>query len=256
MKSMIFRRSNHPLSLQDLPIPTPGPNQFLLRVLACGVCRTDLHVYDGDLASPKLPLILGHEIVGRVEAVGANVTEFATGDRVGVPWLGSTDGTCRYCRGGQENLCDNAAFTGYTLDGGYAEYTLADRRYCFRIPEDYRDANAAPLLCAGLIGYRSYRMAGDAEHLGLYGFGAAAHIIAQIAVQQGRQVYAFTKPGDVRGQDFARSLGAVWAGGSDERPPQALNAAILFAPVGALVPLALAALEMSEKVDTKNVLIG
>ncbi|HSV85258.1 MAG TPA: zinc-dependent alcohol dehydrogenase family protein [Levilinea sp.] len=249
MKAMILAQPGLPLTLEDLPIPTPGPGQLLLRVLACGVCRTDLHVYDGDLHSPRLPLVMGHEIVGRVEALGENVAGFALGERVGVPWLGSTDGTCAYCRGGQENLCEKAGFTGYTLDGGYAEYTVASQRYCFRIPTSYRDANAAPLLCAGLIGYRSYRMAGkNAEHVGFYGFGAAAHIITQLAVQQGRRVYAFTRPGDRRRQEFARSLGAVWAGGSDERPPQALDAAILFAPLGALLPLALAAVDKGGRV--------
>jgi alcohol dehydrogenase, propanol-preferring len=249
MRAQILRQPHHPLTLEDIPIPSPGPDQLLLRVLACGVCRTDLHIYDGDLGQPKLPLILGHEIVGRVEAVGRSVTGFATGERVGVPWLGSTDGTCRYCQRGQENLCENPGFSGYTLDGGYAEYTVASEHYCFRIPGNYSDAGAAPLLCAGLIGYRSYRMAGaSSEHLGLYGFGAAAHIIAQVAVQQGRKVYAFTRPGDEKGRDFARSLGAVWAGGSDETPPHMLDAAIIFAPVGGLVPLALRAVDKSGRV--------
>jgi alcohol dehydrogenase, propanol-preferring len=249
MRAQILRQPHHPLTLEDIPIPSPGPDQLLLRVLACGVCRTDLHIYDGDLGQPKLPLILGHEIVGRVEAVGRSVTGFATGERVGVPWLGSTDGTCRYCQRGQENLCENPGFSGYTLDGGYAEYTVASEYYCFRIPGNYSDAGAAPLLCAGLIGYRSYRMAGaSSEHLGLYGFGAAAHIIAQVAAQQGRKVYAFTRPGDEKGRDFARSLGAVWAGGSDETPPHMLDAAIIFAPVGGLVPLALRAVDKSGRV--------
>jgi alcohol dehydrogenase, propanol-preferring len=249
MKAMVLSQPGQPLASEDVPIPQPKADQLLLRVLACGVCRTDLHVYDGDLDQPKLPLILGHEIVGRVEALGENVTGFAVGDRVGVPWLGSTDGTCRYCQRGQENLCENAGFTGYTLDGGYAEYTVADQRYCFRIPQGYGDANAAPLLCAGLIGYRSYRMAGEGvQHLGLYGFGGAAHIIAQVAVQRGQQVYAFTRPGDDNGQAFARNLGAVWAGGSDERPPHLLDAAILFAPVGSLVPLALQAVDRGGRV--------
>jgi alcohol dehydrogenase, propanol-preferring len=248
MLAQILIHPKRPLVLKEILIPEPGPDQVLLRVLACGVCRTDLHVFDGDLDQPKLPLILGHEIVGRVEAAGANVTGFQVGDRVGVPWLGLTDGTCRYCRRGQENLCEKAGFTGYTIDGGYAEYTIADQHYCFRIPAGYSNANAAPLLCAGLIGYRSYRMARDAEHLGLYGFGASAHIIAQVAVQQGKQVYAFTRPGDVKSQSFARGLGAAWAGGSDERPPQVLDAAILFAPVGALVPLALQAVDRGGRV--------
>jgi propanol-preferring alcohol dehydrogenase len=225
-----------------VPVPRPGPGQLLIRVGACGVCRTDLHVFDGELTEPKLPLILGHEIAGTVAAVGEGVGQFRIGDRVGVPWLGWTCGQCRYCRRGQENLCDHARFTGYTIDGGYAEYIVADQRYCFRLPEGYGDAEAAPLLCAGLIGYRSYRMAGEqAERLGLYGFGAAAHIIAQIAVHQGRKVYAFTKSGDVETQAFARQLGAVWAGDSTELPPEELDAAIIFAPVGALVPAALRA---------------
>lgn len=249
MKAMVLSQPGRPLALEEAPLPDLKPNQLLLRVLACGVCRTDLHVYDGELSQPKLPLILGHEIVGRVEAAGQNAAGFTLGERVGVPWLGATDGTCPYCRRGQENLCEQAGFTGYTMDGGYAEYTVADQRYCFRLPDRYPDANAAPLLCAGLIGYRAYRMAGDnAEHLGLYGFGAAAHIIAQVAVQQGRTVYAFTRPGDRRGQEFARSLGAAWAGGSDEQPPHRLDAAILFAPLGALLPQALSAIDKGGRV--------
>lgn len=249
MKAMVLSQPDRPLSFAEVALPDLKPNQLLLRVLACGVCRTDLHVYDGELSQPKLPLILGHEIVGRVEAAGQNAAGFTRGERVGVPWLGATDGTCPYCRRGQENLCDQAGFTGYTLDGGYAEYTVADQRYCFRLPDRYPDANAAPLLCAGLIGYRAYRMAGDnAEHLGIYGFGAAAHIIAQVAVQQGRTVYAFTRPGDRRGQEFARSLGAAWAGGSDEQPPHRLDAAILFAPLGALLPQALSAIDKGGRV--------
>jgi propanol-preferring alcohol dehydrogenase len=220
--------------------PRPGPGQVLLAVRACAVCRTDLHVIDGDLTRPKLPLILGHEIVGAVEAVGDGVdTSFKPGERVGVPWLGWTCGACDYCTSGRENLCDQARFTGYDLDGGYAEYAVADARYCFPIPEGYADVQAAPLLCAGLIGYRSYRMTGDAERLGIYGFGGAAHIIAQVARHQGRRIFAFTKPGDVEGQDFARELGAEWAGGSDETPPEDLDAAIIFAPVGSLLPTAL-----------------
>jgi len=214
----------------------------LLRVRACGVCHTDLHIVDGELNRPKLPLILGHQVVGTVVEMGAGVERFRLGQRIGVPWLGYTDGTCRYCRRGQENLCDNALFTGYTLDGGFAEYTAADQRYCFPLPEGYGDLEVAPLLCAGLIGYRSYRLAGeDVEHLGLYGFGAAAHIIAQVARHQGKKVYAFTRPGDSAAQEFARSLGAEWAGDSTQPPPHPLDAAIIFAPVGPLVVAALRA---------------
>jgi propanol-preferring alcohol dehydrogenase len=212
----------------------------LLRVRACGVCRTDLHIVDGELPRPKLPLVPGHEIVATVEEGGSR---FRKGDRVGVPWLGWTDGTCRFCRSGRENLCDAARFTGYDLDGGYAELTVADERYCFALPDWYDDLRAAPLLCAGLIGYRTLRLAGDAERVGLYGFGAAAHLLAQVAIHQGRRVYAFTRPGDVEGQRFARELGVTWAGGSDETPPERLDAALLFAPVGALVPAALRAVE-------------
>jgi propanol-preferring alcohol dehydrogenase len=239
MRAMVLHAPHTPLRLSDLPRPAPGPEQVLLRVRACGVCRTDLHVADGELPNPKLPLVPGHEIVGTVVARGAKVDRFADGDRVGVPWLGFTCGVCRYCRAGRENLCENARFTGYQIDGGYAAHTVADQRYCFRLPAGYPDAAAAPLLCAGLIGYRSLVMAGDARRLGLYGFGAAAHIIAQVARHQGREVYAFTRPGDADGQHFARELGAVWAGGSDAAPPEELDAAILFAPVGNLVPAAL-----------------
>ncbi|MGC1179346.1 MAG: zinc-dependent alcohol dehydrogenase family protein [Methyloceanibacter sp.] len=242
MQAMVLDAAGQQLKLADLPVPEPGPQQLRLRVAACGVCRTDLHILDGELVQPKLPLVLGHEIVGRVEAIGSEVEGFAIGDRVGVPWLGFTDGTCGYCLSGQENLCNEARFTGYQIDGGYATHTVADARYCFPLPECYSDAEAAPLLCAGLIGYRSLRMTADARRLGLYGFGAAAHIVAQVARHQGRQFFAFTRAGDHRAQDFARALGAVWAGGSDESPPEALDAAIIFAPVGALVPLALKAL--------------
>jgi alcohol dehydrogenase, propanol-preferring len=247
MQAMVLERAGTPLKAATIPRPEPGPNQILLKVLACGVCRTDLHIHDGELGEPKLPLVLGHEIVGRVEALGSGVTGFAIGERVGVPWLGYTDGTCRYCRDGHENLCDHPRFTGYQIDGGYAAYTVADARYCFTLPEGYTDAEAAPLLCAGLIGYRSLKMADDAlqgetKRLGIYGFGAAAHIVAQVARHQGCEIYAFTSPGDTKAQDFARSLGAVWAGGSDEAPPDKLDAAIIFAPVGALVPAALRAL--------------
>lgn len=247
MPAMVLEAAHQPLKATELPVPEPGPDQILLKVLACGVCRTDLHIVDGELDHPKLPLVLGHEIVGRVEALGANVEGFALGERVGVPWLGYTDGTCPYCRMGRENLCDHPRFTGYQIDGGYAAYTVADARYCFKLPEGYSDAEAAPLLCAGLIGYRSFKMAEDAlqgetKRLGIYGFGAAAHIIAQVARHQGCEIYAFTSPGDKPAQDFARELGAVWAGGSDEAPPEKIDAAIIFAPVGPLVPAALRAL--------------
>jgi alcohol dehydrogenase, propanol-preferring len=241
MQAMVLERAREPLVTRTLARAEPGPNQLSLRVLACGVCRTDLHVFDGELEHQKLPLVLGHEIVARVEAVGSDVQGFELGDRVGVPWLGWTDGTCSYCRSGHENLCDHARFTGYQIDGGYATHALADARYAFHLPEGYSDIEAAPLLCAGLIGYRSLKMTGAARRLGIYGFGAAAHIVAQVALYQGREVYAFTRSGDTQAQAFARALGAVWAGGSDERPPVELDAAIIFAPVGALVPLALKA---------------
>ncbi|MBX6331446.1 MAG: zinc-dependent alcohol dehydrogenase family protein [Gemmatimonadaceae bacterium] len=241
MRAMVLERPGEPLRARELPRPDPGPGQLLIAVRACGVCRTDLHVHDGELPNPKLPLVLGHEIVGTVVAQGRGVTRFAEGDRVGVPWLGWTCGVCRYCRAGHENLCDRARFTGYTLDGGYAEYVVADERYTFPIPAAYDDPSAAPLLCAGLIGYRSLRAAGEGERLGLYGFGAAAHIIAQVARYQGWRVFAFTRPGDVAGQRFARELGAVWAGDSTQLPPEPLDAAIIFAPAGALVPAALRA---------------
>jgi len=223
-------------------MPEPPTSHVLLRVHACAVCRTDLHIADGELTEPKLPLVLGHQIVGTVERTGAGVERFKAGDRVGVPWLGWTDGQCEYCRTGRENLCDNARFTGYQIDGGYAEYTVADQRFCFPIPAGYPDLQAAPLLCGGLIGYRALRMTGDARRLGLYGFGSAAHMIIQVARSQGRRVFAFTSPGDVATQEFARGLGAVWAGGSLQVPPEPLDAAIIFAPVGSLVPAALRAL--------------
>ena len=242
MRAMLLEAPGQPLRVVEVPVPRPDAGQVLIAVRACGVCRTDLHIVDGELANPKLPLIPGHEIVGEVVETGDKVRRFQVGDRVGVPWLGWTCGQCRFCRKGQENLCDNARFTGYTLDGGYAEYTVADERYCFHIPASYADAGAAPLLCAGLIGYRSYRMTGDnVERLGIYGFGAAAHIIAQIAVHQGKRVYAFTRPGDVESQQFARRLGAIWAGDSNQAPPEELDAAIIFAPVGSLLPAALRA---------------
>lgn len=241
MRAALFEKAGEPLRQVELPIPTPGHNQLLLRVGACAVCRTDLHIVDGELAHPKQPLIPGHEIVGTVVELGKGVSRFHSGDRIGVPWLGSTCGACSYCRNDQENLCDLAKFTGYTLDGGYAEYTVAEERYCFPIPESYSDAQAAPLLCAGLIGYRSLAKAGSGKRLGLYGFGAAAHIVAQVACYLQREIYAFTKPGDFEGQRFARDLGSVWAGGSNELPPAKLDAAIIFAPVGELVPQALKA---------------
>jgi len=236
---MVLNRPRGGLILTELETPAPAPQELLIRVSACGVCRTDLHVVDGELTGGKLPIIPGHEIVGRVAAAGAAVTRFRTDDRVGVPWLGATCGTCDYCTGGRENLCDRARFTGYHLDGGYAEYALADQRYCFAMPDGYSDAEAAPLLCAGLIGYRALKMAGAAKRLGIYGFGAAAHIVVQLARFQGQQIFAFTRPGDDSGKQFARELGAVWTGDSDTAPPEPLDAAIIFAPVGSLVPLAL-----------------
>src|SRR5512143_31983 len=239
MRAMILEAPGRPLRAAAPATPRPGPGQVLLRVRACGVCRTDLHVADGELRDPKLPLVLGHEIVGVVEDRGPGAERFAIGARVGVPWLGWTCGTCTFCVRGLENLCDRARFTGYHLDGGYAEYAVADERFCFPIPAEYGDAEAAPLLCAGLIGYRALRAAGDAARLGIYGFGAAAHIVAQVARHEGRRVFAFTRPGDAAAQAFARSLGAVWSGASDEPSPEPLDAAIIFAPVGALVPTAL-----------------
>lgn len=245
MQAMVLSETGRPLQPVEMPRPRAGAGQLLIRVQACGVCRTDLHVYDGDLPNPRLPLVLGHEIVGVVEAVGEGAQGFRAGERVGVPWLGSSCGHCGFCGHGQENLCDEAGFTGYQIDGGYAEYTVADHRYCFSVPEAFDAAHAAPLLCAGLIGYRSWRMgleqAGRVARIGLYGFGAAAHITIQIARHAGQQVYAFTRAGDEAGQAFAHKLGAVWAGSSDEMPPEPLDAALIFAPVGALVPAALAA---------------
>lgn len=242
MHVMLLEKAGEPLVLRQRPEPEPGDDEILIKVSACGVCRTDLHVVDGELPHPKMPIVPGHEIVGTVERAGAG-THFAPGQRVGVPWLGHTCGVCSYCRGQQENLCDAPLFTGYTRDGGFATHTIADARYCFPLPEGMDDAHAAPLLCAGLIGWRSYRMAGDGCSLGIYGFGAAAHILTQVATWQGRKVFAFTRPDDVAAQEFARSLGAVWAGGSDDMPPERLDAAIIFAPVGALVPAALRALK-------------
>jgi propanol-preferring alcohol dehydrogenase len=258
---MVLETARAPLRMHERPTPVPAAREILLEVAACGVCRTDLHVVDGELPNPKLPLIPGHEIVGRVAALGADVAGFAVGERIGVPWLGYTCGVCPYCRAGRENLCDRPLFTGYTRDGGYATHTLADARFCFPLPERRDDAEIAPFLCAGLIGWRSYRMAGaqwkgqgagsegeSLKALGLYGFGAAAHILAQVATWQRRRVYAFTRGGDTAAQAFARSLGAVWAGGSDEMPPERLDAAIIFAPVGALVPLALKAVKKGGRV--------
>jgi alcohol dehydrogenase, propanol-preferring len=238
---MRLHSAGSPLRAEELPVPEPGPLQILLRVRACGVCRTDLHLADGELPAIPFPITPGHEIVGAVERTGSGVSRFKPGDRVGVPWLGQTDGVCEYCRSGRENLCIRAQFTGYTLPGGYAQYVVADARYCCRIPERYSDTQAAPLLCAGLIGYRAYRAAGAGANLGLYGFGASAHLLAQVARAEGRRVFAFTRPGDEATQQFARSLGAVWAGGSDLTPAEPLDAAIIFAAVGALVPAALAA---------------
>ena len=251
---MVLSEPKRPLELRDVAKPKPGRGQLLVRISTCAVCRTDLHVVDGELPNPKVPLILGHQIVGRVEEIGEEIQEvpkrpdtkpsptFAIGDRVGIPWLGWTDGDCAYCRSGRENLCDNARFTGYTIDGGYAQFTVADARYCFHLPDRYDDVEVAPLLCAGLIGYRSYRKTGGAQRLGMYGFGNAAHLIAQIAIYEGREVFAFTRPGDKATQQAAKELGAVWAGGSDEAPPNKLDAAIIFASVGPLVPVALRAL--------------
>ena len=243
MKAMVLAEQGQPLRLEEVEQPRLGSGQVLLRVRTCGVCRTDLHVVDGDLPDPKLPLIPGHQIVGEVLEVEPGTEGIEPGSRIGVPWMGWTCGECRFCRSGRENLCEAARFTGYQIDGGYAEYAVADARFCFPIPTGYADRQAAPLLCAGLIGYRSLVMAGDAERLGLYGFGAAAHIIAQVAIHQGRRVFAFTRPGDAEGQSFALELGAEWAGSSEEAPPEPLQAAIIFAPVGSLVPRALAAVE-------------
>ena len=241
MRAMVLDAPGRALVEKDWPVPEPGPGEVLVRIAACGVCRTDLHAVDGELPNPKLPLIPGHEIVGVVEKRGEGATRFVVGERIGVPWLGSTCGRCDYCSSGRENLCDQPLFTGYTRDGGYAEYTIADERYCLRVPDGYSDAEAAPLLCAGLIGYRSLQKAGEARRVGLYGFGAAAHIVAQVARWRGQDVYAFTRPGDEAGQEFARSLGAVWTGDSSQAPPEPLDAAIIYAPIGALVPTALRA---------------
>ncbi len=242
MRAMTFERPGAPLRLRQCDAPEPEPGQILLQVCACGVCRTDLHIVDGELPAPKPHVVPGHEIVGRVLAVGRGVERFAPGQRVGVPWLGWTCGACAYCRAGRENLCELARFTGYQIDGGYAEQTVADARYCFPIPERFSDVEAAPLLCAGLIGYRTLRAGGDARRLGIYGFGAAAHIATQVARYEGREVFAFTRPGDKPAQDFARFITGGWVGGSDELPPEPLDAALIFAPAGELVPAALRAL--------------
>ena len=242
MKAMVLEKKGEKLKEKEVPVPEINDDQVLIKVNACGVCHTDLHIVDEELTEPKLPLIIGHEIIGNVVKTGSNVKKFKVGDKVGVPWLGYTCGHCKYCKRGQENLCVNAKFTGYTIDGGYAEYTAAFEDYTFHAPEGYDDAEAAPLMCAGLIGYRTYRMAGDKfENLGIYGFGAAAHIIAQIAVHQGKKVFAFTRPGDNEAQEFAKKLGAVWAGDSDKPSPVKLDAALIFAPVGSLIPAALKA---------------
>ncbi|MGD9734579.1 MAG: zinc-dependent alcohol dehydrogenase family protein [Solirubrobacterales bacterium] len=239
MRAMVLERARQSLRLQELPDPEPGPGQVLIAVRACGVCRTDLHIQDGELARPKLPLVPGHQIVGTVAGLGEGAERFAAGRRIGVPWLGWVDGNCRYCREGRENLCDAARFTGYDIDGGYAELAVADERFCFPLPDDLSDEGAAPLLCAGLIGFRALRLVGDGERLGFYGFGASAHILCQVAVAEGRRVFAFTRPGDAETQEFARGLGAEWAGGSDETPPEELDGTIVFAAVGALMPAAL-----------------
>jgi propanol-preferring alcohol dehydrogenase len=242
MRAMVLDKAQQPLQLRDVPKPKPAKGQLLVRIATCAVCRTDLHVVDGELPDPKLPLIPGHQIVGRVEQIGAGVEGFSIGDRVGIPWLGWTDGECAYCRSNRENLCDRARFMGYTIDGGYADFTVADARFCFHLPDRYNDVEVAPLLCAGLIGYRSYRKTGEARRLGIYGFGNAAHLIVQIALYEGRDLFVFTRPGDIETQRSAKKLGAVWAGGSDEMPPEKLDAAIVFASVGPLVPAALRAL--------------
>jgi propanol-preferring alcohol dehydrogenase len=248
MRAMVFEEAHKPLRLVELPKPNPSETQVQIKVLACAVCRTDLHIVDGELSNPKLPLVPGHEIVGRVEAVGTDVREFHVGDLVGVPWMGWTCGHCRYCQQSKENLCDAARFTGYTLDGGYAEFAVADERFCIPVPTEFSPVDAAPLLCAGLIGYRSLKKAGGASSLGIYGFGAAAHIVAQVALYKGQQLYAFTRPGDQESQDFARSLGARWAGGSDQQSPVKLDAALIFAPVGGLLPAALRSIRKGGRV--------
>ena len=253
MRAMVLENQPGELSLRELPVPEPGPGQVLIRVSTCGVCRTDLHIVDADLTEPKLPLVPGHQIVGTVEAAGTDTDRFEIGDRIGGPWLGWVDGVCRFCQEGRENLCENARFTGYDIDGGYAEFAVADQRFCFRLPEGIDDVHVAPLLCAGMIGYRAMSIAGDGERLGLYGFGSSAHILCQIAAAEGRRIFAFTKPGDREGQEFARSLGAEWAGGSDETPPEPLDAAIVFAPVGRLMIDALKASERGARIVSAGI---
>src|SRR6476659_10674440 len=253
MRAMLLERAREPLRPVELDDPAPGPGQVLVAVHACGVCRTDLHILDGELTRPKLPLVMGHQIVGRVGAAGEGAERFGPGDRVGVPWLGWTCGECRYCRSGRENLCDHAKFTGYDLDGGYAEVAVADERFCFPIPPNLSDLGAAPLLCAGLIGFRALRLVGEAERIGFYGFGASAHILCQLAVHQGRRVFAFTREGDEETQEFARGLGAAWAGSSDAMPPEELDGAIVFAPVGALMPAALRATAKGARVVSAGI---
>ena len=248
MRAMVFERPGYPLQLRNVARPDPGPGEVQLAVAACGICRTDLHVVDGDLTEPRLPLIPGHQIVGRVTALGDGVTGIEPGQRMGVPWLGGSCNQCWYCRHGRENLCDKARYTGYQVNGGFAEYTVADARYCFPIPDDYDDQQAAPLLCAGLIGYRAYRLVEEAETIGLYGFGAAAHILVQVARHRGQRVYAFTREGDAEAQKFARSLGAAWVGASGDTPPSSLDGAIIFAPAGELVPMALRAVRRGGRV--------
>lgn len=250
---MVLEKQPGSLAPREVPVPEPGPGQVLIRVSACGVCRTDLHILDGELDHPKLPLVPGHQIVGRVVGDGTATDRFSTGDRVGVPWLGWTDGTCRFCREGRENLCEQARFTGYDMDGGYADFAVADQRFCFPLPEGIDDFHVSPLLCAGMIGYRALAIAGDAERLGLYGFGSSAHILCQIAAAEGRRVFAFTRPGDSSSQAFARSLGAEWAGGSDEAPPEPLDAAIIFAPVGSLMIDALRASDRGARIVSAGI---
>ncbi len=253
MRAMVLETLPGKLQPRDLPVPEPAPGQVLIRVSTCGVCRTDLHIVDADLTEPKLPLVPGHQIVGTVAESGAGTGRFSPGARVGVPWLGWTDGQCRFCREGRENLCENARFTGYDIDGGFAEFAVADERFCFPLPDAIDDIHVAPLLCAGMIGYRALSIAGDGERLGLYGFGSSAHILCQIAAGEGRRVFAFTRPGDSAGQDFARSLGAEWAGGSDELPPEPLDAAIVFASVGSLMIDALKASERGARIVSAGI---
>ena len=253
MRAMVLESQPGDLVPRELPVPEPGPGQILIRVSTCGVCRTDLHIVDGELSEPKLPLVPGHQIVGTVEAAGEDADRFGTGDRIGVPWLGWTDGDCRFCREGRENLCENARFTGYDSDGGYAEFAVADQRFCFPLSAAIDDTHVAPLLCAGMIGYRAMAIAGDGERLGLYGFGSSAHILCQITAAEGRRVFAFTRPGDQAGQAFARSLGAEWAGGSDETPPEPFDAAIVFAPVGWLMVDALRASERGARIVSAGI---